>query len=97
MVVTSGLRAYQLLALLVIAQLCVTAHAAEHGTGQHSHEDVVCQYGMTNDNDDVVVSPPLVLPQAVTDVRTIRPATSVGVLANYEVLLPPATGPPIFS
>jgi hypothetical protein len=40
-----------LLSLLLLAQLCAFVHAAEHGSGPHSHCDVVCLCAVGNDND----------------------------------------------
>ena len=92
----AGLRSYHILALLLIAQLCIAAHAAEHGPGQHSHEGVACLYGITNDDDGAV--PPLFAPpQAAVVLRTVRLADPVSILPGSEALLPPATGPPVSS
>ncbi len=96
MVAPSQHRGYLLLALLVIAQLFAVAHSAEHGAGQHSHENVVCYAGAIND-DDVVLATPLVSPKPAAESLALRPRTGAGVPLHHAILRPPATGPPVFS
>lgn len=88
---------YLAVALLVIAQLSVTLHAAEHGVGQHAHDGVPCLYGATND-DDVLAPPPSAEIHQPVVCSAARPAAERIVdLSEAGARLPPATGPPISS
>ncbi len=84
--------------MLVIAQLSITLHAAEHGVGQHAHDGVPCLYGATND-DDVLGSPPsVVIPKRIdTHSDELTAAEQVIDVSETGARLPPATGPPNFS
>lgn len=88
---------YFAIALLVLAQLSITLHAAEHGVGQHAHDGVPCLYGVTNDDD--VAAPPPANPQPQPFIRSAAIPLTGPIIdrSGAGVLLPPATGPPVSS
>ena len=85
---------YLALALLVVAQLSFPLHAAEHGVGQHAHDGVLCQYGVTNDDDVLAPPPSATSPQLVISDAACPAAALTIELSESGVRLPPATGPP---
>ncbi len=85
---------YLALALLVLAHLSVTVHAAEHGVGPHTHDGAPCLYGAANDDDS---------DGSIEDSTFVLLSTASGfdaaacpdaVNGRSDLRIPPATGPP---
>ena len=83
------------IALLVIAHLSITLHAADHGAGQHAHDNVPCLVGTANEDDVLAPPPSAVCSLSYTGSAAVLVAEPFVVLPEAGVLLPPATGPPV--
>ena len=83
-----------LIAMLVVAQLGTTVHAAEHGHGDHDHDGVECLFvAVTSDDGDDL--PPSGTAQLVFTNTSASKPTQVGIVsAPASLRIPPATGPP---
>ncbi|MFK7888737.1 MAG: hypothetical protein AB8G16_17910 [Gammaproteobacteria bacterium] len=82
-----------LLAMMLAAQLCSVAHAAEFGSGPHSHGDVVCHLGVAND-DDPGIGRTTGLSQVLLSDQSNACAIPAPIPTGHTALLPPSTGPP---
>lgn len=80
--------------LFSVGQLFLAAHAAEFGTAPHGHDELACQFMLSEDNDNFVSSnAPDVgnLPSA----EALVPPRDLGTArAPTRAIRPPQTGPP---
>lgn len=81
-------------ALFLIGQIFVAAHAIEHGTEPHKHNGVVCLTVLNEERDDLV-SPiqSVAVGLVVADSNSFSQSKQVQVIKNLA-LRPPSTGPP---
>lgn len=82
-----------LLALLIVALLGGTAHAAQYGSGPHTHDGVACTFGLGADGDLCLAHSPSNATVSVGVLFTL-PLLQQRVHTRVDELLPPSTGPP---
>ena len=84
-----------LIAMLAVAQLGTSLHAAEHGHGDHDHDDgVECVFvAVTNDDGDAPL-PSDETPQSFSRASGAEPIPAGTISARSTLHVPPATGPP---
>lgn len=79
--------------LLLVGLLFSIAHAAEHGSGAHEHEGVVCLV-ILNDEQDALIPQANLIALSATLVSDKAIATRQVSPAFQGVIRPPSTGPP---
>ena len=88
-------RKYLAIAVLVIAQLGITLHGADHGFGRHAHDGSACVLGTSYEGD--ALAPPPAESLCVSDPSSAVTPAAVNEASQSAAgkLLPPATGPPV--
>ena len=83
-----------LIAMLAVAQLGTSLHAAEHGHGDHDHDGVECVFVAVNNDDGDAPLPSGVAPQSFSRASGAEPIPAGIISARPTLRVPPATGPP---
>lgn len=83
------------IALLLMGQWFVPAHAIEFGTEPHEHNGVVCFTVLQSEDEHLLPSkPPVALSLVLDDAKLLYRPTQVPFTKNVSTK-PPSTGPPL--
>ncbi len=82
------------IALFLIGQLFVSAHAIEYGNQPHEHNGTIC-LAILNDEPEGLLSPnQLVTPILAQNESESFPLPDQSLLTTNPAITPPSTGPP---
>ena len=81
-------------ALVLIGQMCVTAHAVELGSEPHEHNGIVCLALLSDEQDDVLPTKQCLTPR-LKPTESASCSVSIQILPTKHLAIrPPSTGPP---
>lgn len=82
------------IALILVGQWFVSAHALEHGSEPHEHNGIVCSVTQNNEDDEPVPNQQRIVSDFVVNEGQYRCLPSEVLIAKNFAVGPPPTGPP---
>gem|GEM_PF-2325727 len=82
------------IALFLIGQAFVTAHAIEHGNQPHEHNGIQCLAALNDGPKDLLPANEWVAPYLFLDESESLSFLNAAPVVSHFALKPPATGPP---